>query len=165
MTADSGRRERRLGYAPDFALALIVHVAIMAPVGIPLLVQWIGHRSGHNEPIIALLAEPEKKPPVKAVSHPPATVPYQRVAEQKISQLWRGAHHGLAANRTCLVHVGVRADGTVLLARIARSSGSLRFDESVLQAVRASSPLMPPPDGIAHGGVYEFDLLFDPRGG
>ncbi|TAM11870.1 MAG: TonB C-terminal domain-containing protein [Nevskiaceae bacterium] len=146
------------GYMPDLALAVVVHLAVVVPVLVPLLAQWIRHQPGAGEPITALLAQPAPEKPTA----PASAVPYKRAAEQKINRLWRGANHGVAANRACLVHVGVRADGTVVLARIARSSGSPAFDESVLRAVRASSPLLPPPDGVLRSGIYEFDLLFDP---
>jgi colicin import membrane protein len=55
---------------------------------------------------------------------------------------WAGAKRSLKA----LVRFGVKENGEIVGVKITQSSGDLLFDESVLRAVRKSSPLTAPPE-------------------
>lgn len=62
------------------------------------------------------------------------------------------------------VHLGLKvaADGTVQEVWIDKSSGVGMFDESALRAVKAASPLPPPP--ATSDGVFKFFSRFTPQG-
>ncbi len=55
---------------------------------------------------------------------------------------WAGAKRSLKA----LVRFGVKENGEIVGVKITQSSGDLLYDESVLRAVRKSSPLTAPPE-------------------
>jgi TonB family protein len=59
------------------------------------------------------------------------------------------------------VRVRILQDGSIIDHRITRSSGSSDFDASCLDAVKAASPVRPPPEASRHlfarGVVLEFN--------
>lgn len=55
---------------------------------------------------------------------------------------WAGPKHNLKA----LVRFGVKENGEIVGAKIVESSGDPLYDESVIRAVRKSSPLPAPPE-------------------
>lgn len=69
---------------------------------------------------------------------------------------------GLAATGTVIIRVSVAADGAVLTAAVATSSGSDLLDGIALDAVRTASPLPVPPAGLltAPGGGLTFTVPF-----
>jgi colicin import membrane protein len=60
----------------------------------------------------------------------------------------------------CTVHVRMIPGGTVVDARVTKSSGDAAFDHSAETAVLKSSPLPTPPDP----SLREFDFIFNPEG-
>ena len=63
-------------------------------------------------------------------------------ATLKANWAWAGARRDLKA----LVRFGIRESGEIVAIKIVESSGDSRYDESVIRAVRKSSPLPAPPE-------------------
>ena len=81
----------------------------------------------------------------------------------KVSSNWRpppNAPKGLEA----LIEVTVEQDGTVLDARVVKSSGDARFDLSVEIAVRKSSPIPFPEQSEYYQHIRIFNFRFNPDG-
>ncbi|HET9579590.1 MAG TPA: cell envelope integrity protein TolA [Usitatibacter sp.] len=109
---------------------------------------------------------PKKDPSVKAAAvRKPASAAdekFRQATGRKVLQHWSGPTSGLSQGLSCDLLVTVLADGTVEEVEITRSSGSGEFDRSVVKAVRAASPLPPPPAAELRDGAYEFEMTFDP---
>ncbi len=69
---------------------------------------------------------------------------YFRTVQQRVKDAWTfpGGSNELSAD----VEFSISADGTLNSVKIAKSSGDLAFDESVLRAIRRAAPFPPPPD-------------------
>jgi TonB family protein len=65
------------------------------------------------------------------------------IAEIRANWVWVGA---ISDDHEVTVRFGVQPDGTVRGVRLVSSSGDLRFDQSVENAVRSLRALGPPPD-------------------
>jgi TonB family protein len=63
-------------------------------------------------------------------------------ATLKNNWAWAGPKRSLKA----LVHFGVKENGEIVGVKIIQSSGDPLYDESVMRAVRKSSPLTAPPE-------------------
>lgn len=68
---------------------------------------------------------------------------------------------GLPANFRVIVHIEVLPTGKILTSRIKESSGIKTLDRSVLDAVKRSDPLPPPPDPAAYD--RNWNLTFVPQ--
>lgn len=71
---------------------------------------------------------------------------------------WVGRESGLEVT----VRFGIREDGQIVGLRIARSSGDLSYDDSVLRAVTKASPLPPPPENYRKE-FMDVELTFRPK--
>jgi TolA protein len=81
---------------------------------------------------------------------------YKNRVERQIKDAWRWAgNHDLEAE----IHFGVTDTGEVINVRLARSSGDPTFDTSAERAVRAASPLPPPPEAY-RDEFRDFQLVF-----
>jgi TonB family protein len=69
---------------------------------------------------------------------------YKNQVESIIKQNWTWV--GANPNLTVRVGFGIEADGQVTNARLVSSSGDPGYDQSVLRAIQASSPLPAPPE-------------------
>ncbi len=60
------------------------------------------------------------------------------------------------------VHFGVRESGEIVALRIVQASGDITFDDSVIRAVRKTSPLPPPPENYRRD-FMDVELTFRPK--
>ncbi len=65
---------------------------------------------------------------------------------------------GLPRDLRCSVAIAVARDGRVLEAVVTRSTGNLKFDQSIVEAVYKSSPFPKPLADQPQAGVYRFEL-------
>lgn len=162
-----------IAYGTAFAYAGLIHIAIVA------MLMAFSRTTGRmpaaiDAPLTARLetAQPEpispgSGPARKKASHPKTAAAalqerYKGASTRKVLRRWTGPPAGISRGLSCQLHVKVRADGIVLEVEVGRSSGSEEFDRSAVAAVRAASPLGPPPASAVQDGVYEFELTFDP---
>ncbi len=156
-------------YGKAFLYAFVLHSG--AAVLVVVLSQTSGSVNTRAGPVNAVLVEQESAPaaahgktaPAKP-ARPPASADtqYKGASSRRVLQHWKTPPVGIAEGLTCVLSLKVLADGTIADVRIVRGSGSSAFDESALQAVRNASPLAPPPRDALRGGIYEFELLFNP---
>ena len=60
------------------------------------------------------------------------------------------------------VHLGIRDNGEIVGLKIVKSSGDLSYDDSVLRALRKSSPLPPPPENFRKD-FMDYSITFTPK--
>ncbi|MEI8359315.1 MAG: energy transducer TonB [Deltaproteobacteria bacterium] len=81
----------------------------------------------------------------------------QMIARIRAAWAWPGTNNRLAVK----VHFRIAEGGTISDLRLTRASGDESYDASVLRAVRAVSPLGPPPP--AHRADFsDVELTFQP---
>ena len=81
----------------------------------------------------------------------------QMIARIRAAWAWPGTNNRLAVK----FHCRIAEDGTISDLRLTRASGDESYDASVLSAVRAVSPLGPPP--AAHRADFsDVELTFQP---
>jgi colicin import membrane protein len=83
---------------------------------------------------------------------------YKNQVEGIIKRNWTWV--GTNPNLTVKVGFRIREDGEIVDVRILQSSGDAGYDQSVLQAIRASTPLPPPPEKYRDVfGDYRIDFV------
>jgi colicin import membrane protein len=85
---------------------------------------------------------------------------YQNRIFSTIKENW--AWVGQRSNLRVIVHFGIRESGEIVGLRIVTPSGDPSFDESVLRALKKSSPLPAPPEDYRKD-FAEVELTFRPR--
>lgn len=86
-----------------------------------------------------------------------------RYIKPRVEGLWLkppAARAGLS----CIIQVRTLADGTVVEARVTKSSGDAAFDRSAESAVKKASPLPMPSDSKVAAELRSFTFRFDPSG-
>lgn len=73
--------------------------------------------------------------------------------------VWVG---GQKSNLKVVLHFSIRDSGEITSLKIVRSSGDPSYDESVLRAVRKSSPLPPPPESVRKDAA-DVEIEFRPE--
>jgi colicin import membrane protein len=69
---------------------------------------------------------------------------------------------GQRSNLKVVVHFGIKDSGEIVGLKIVQPSGDPSYDESVLRAVKKSSPLSPPPETYRRD-FADVELTFRPR--
>jgi colicin import membrane protein len=85
---------------------------------------------------------------------------YQNRLLATIKENW--AWVGQRSNLRVVVHFGVRETGEIVGLKIVQPSGDPSYDESVLRAVKKSSPLPAPPENYRKD-FADVELTFRPR--
>ena len=85
---------------------------------------------------------------------------YQNRMLSTIKNNWVWA--GLRSNIKVVVHFNIKDSGEIVGLKLVQSSGNPSYDDSVLRAVRKSSPLPPLAENI-RGGFSEVELAFRPE--
>jgi colicin import membrane protein len=85
---------------------------------------------------------------------------YQNRMLSSIKDNW--AWVGQRSNLKVVVHFSIRDNGEITNLKIIQSSGDSSYDESVLRAVKKSSPLPPPPES-ARRDFADVELTFRPK--
>jgi colicin import membrane protein len=85
---------------------------------------------------------------------------YQNRMLSTIKENW--AWVGQRSNLKVVVHFGIKDSGEIVGLKIMQPSGDPSYDESVLRAVKKSSPLSPPPE-IYRKDFADVELTFRPR--
>jgi colicin import membrane protein len=85
---------------------------------------------------------------------------YQNRMLSTIKDNW--AWVGQRTNLKVVVHFGIRDNGEIVGLKIVQPSGDATYDESVLRAVKKSSPLPAPPDAYRKD-FADVELTFRPR--
>ena len=85
---------------------------------------------------------------------------YQNRIFATIKENW--AWVGQRSNLRVVVHFSVRETGEIVGLKIVQPSGDPSYDESVLRAVKKSSPLPAPPENYRKD-FAEWELTFRPR--
>ena len=85
---------------------------------------------------------------------------YIGAIQSSVARNWRRPS-GVPPGLKCTVNVVQATNGQVLRVEIAQSSGNVKFDRSVEQAVLAASPLPPPKQRAVFD--REIVFLFNPR--
>ncbi|WP_198323350.1 cell envelope integrity protein TolA, partial [Methylococcus sp. BF19-07] len=86
-----------------------------------------------------------------------------RYIKPRVEGLWLkppAARGGLS----CIIQVRTLGDGTVVEARVVKSSGDATFDRSAESAVKKASPLPMPSDPRVAAELRSFTFKFDPSG-
>lgn len=130
-------------YARAFAIAVLLHATAVG------MVYGLVLRRGSATPIVlrprldlATAAVQEAAAPEKPAGNTGRTAAQiERRIQERIARAGRGIPSGLS----CTVNVRVDARGRVLRIWFVRASGDSRFDRYVTGAIRAASPLAPPP--------------------
>jgi colicin import membrane protein len=84
---------------------------------------------------------------------------YQNRMLSSIKDNW--AWVGQKSNLKVVVHFSIRENGEITGLKVVQPSGDLSYDESVLRAVKKSSPLPPPPES-ARRDFADVELTFRP---
>jgi len=87
-------------------------------------------------------------------------IAYQNRMLSSIKDNW--AWVGQRSNLKVVVHFSIRETGEITGLKIIQSSGDPSYDESVLRAVKKSSPLPPPPES-ARRDFADVELTFRPK--
>lgn len=87
-------------------------------------------------------------------------IAYQNRMLATIKENW--AWVGQRSNLSVVVHFGIRENGEIFGLRIIKPSGDPSYDESVLRAVKKSSPLPAPPESYRRD-FADVQLTFRPR--
>jgi colicin import membrane protein len=82
---------------------------------------------------------------------------------RKIERNWIKPKSGSKGLR-CTIQVELAEGGEVTLAKVVRSSGNVKFDRSVLAAVRKASPLPVPVDARLFEQFRSIEFMFSPQG-
>jgi colicin import membrane protein len=85
---------------------------------------------------------------------------YQNRMLSTIKENW--AWVGQRSNLKVVVHFGIKDNGEIVGLKIMQPSGDPSYDESVLRAVKKSSPLSPPPETYRRD-FADVELTFRPR--
>jgi colicin import membrane protein len=85
---------------------------------------------------------------------------YQNRMLSTIKENW--AWVGQRSNLKVVVHFGIKDSGEIIGLKIVQPSGDPSYDESVLRAVKKSSPLSPPPETYRKD-FADVELTFRPR--
>ena len=85
---------------------------------------------------------------------------YQNRMLSTIKENW--AWVGQRSNLRVVVHFGIKDSGEIVGLKIVQPSGDPSYDESVLRAVKKSSPLSPPPETYRRD-FADVELTFRPR--
>lgn len=85
---------------------------------------------------------------------------YQNRMLSTIKENW--AWVGQRSNLRVVVHFGIKDSGEIVGLKIVQPSGDPSYDESVLRAVKKSSPLSPPPESYRKD-FADVELTFRPR--
>jgi len=85
---------------------------------------------------------------------------YQNRMLSSIKDNW--AWVGQKSNLKVVVHFSIKDSGEITGLKIVQSSGDQSYDESVLRAVKKSSPLPPPPEG-SRKDFADVELTFRPK--
>jgi TonB family protein len=85
---------------------------------------------------------------------------YQNRMLSSIKDNW--AWVGQGSNLKVVVHFSIKDNGEITGLKIIQSSGDSSYDESVLRAVKKSSPLPPPPE-TARRDFADVELTFRPK--
>ncbi len=85
---------------------------------------------------------------------------YQNRMLSTIKENW--AWVGQRSNLKVVVHFGIKDSGEIVGLKIVQPSGDPSYDESVLRAVKKSSPLSPPPETYRRD-FADVELTFRPR--
>ena len=85
---------------------------------------------------------------------------YQNRMLSTIKENW--AWVGQRSNLKVVVHFGIKDSGEIVGLKIVQPSGDPSYDESVLRAVKKSSPLSPPPESYRRD-FADVELTFRPR--
>ena len=95
------------------------------------------------------------------VLRPPEFFTYTRLLEGYIKAGWRWPNRRQAL--VARVAMQLEPDGRVLNIELVSPSGNSEFDESVLRAVRKSSPVPPAPSSVYGKYFRNVTITFDPR--
>jgi colicin import membrane protein len=87
-------------------------------------------------------------------------IAYQNRMLATIKENW--AWVGQRSNLRVVVHFGIRENGEIIGLKIVQPSGDPSYDESVLRAVKKSSPLPAPPESYRKD-FADVELTFRPR--
>jgi colicin import membrane protein len=85
---------------------------------------------------------------------------YQNRMLSSIKDNW--AWVGQKSNLKVVVHFSIKDSGEITGLKIVQPSGDQSYDESVLRAVKKSSPLPPPPEG-SRKDFADVELTFRPK--
>ena len=85
---------------------------------------------------------------------------YQNRMMSTIKENW--AWVGQRSNLTVVVHFGIKDNGEIVGLKVVQPSGDQSYDESVLRALKKSSPLPAPPDAYRKE-FADVELTFRPR--
>ena len=85
---------------------------------------------------------------------------YQNRMLSTIKENW--AWVGQRSNLRVVVHFGIKENGEIVGLKIVQPSGDPSYDESVLRAVKKSSPLAAPPESYRKD-FADVELTFRPR--
>jgi colicin import membrane protein len=85
---------------------------------------------------------------------------YQNRMLNSIKDNW--AWVGQKSNLKVVVHFSIKENGEISGLKIVQPSGDASYDESVLRAVKKSSPLPPPPEG-SRKDFADVELTFRPK--
>jgi len=87
-------------------------------------------------------------------------IAYQNRMLSTIKDNW--AWIGARSNLRVVVHFGIRDNGEIIGLKIVQPSGDSSYDESVLRALKKSSPLPAPPEAVRKD-FADVELTFRPR--
>jgi colicin import membrane protein len=86
---------------------------------------------------------------------------YQNRLLSTIKENWAWVG-GQRSNLRIVVHFNIKENGEIIGLKVVQPSGDLSYDESVVRAVKKSSPLPPPPESVRKD-FSEVELTFRPR--
>ena len=92
---------------------------------------------------------------------PPEFFAYLRILERHIKDGWRW--YDDTTPLRVQIEFEIAPDGIVSGIRIAASSGSAKFDDSVLRAIKKASPVPPPPPSVYEQYFKSVRMTFDPQ--
>ncbi len=88
---------------------------------------------------------------------------YYRAVWSRIQSAWVLPTYALTCGEKCeaVVIIAIRRDGSIADISFEKKSGSARFDQSVIRALKKADPLPPLPASV-RGGMLEVGLNFNP---
>lgn len=87
-------------------------------------------------------------------------IAYQNRMLSTIKENW--AWVGQRSNLRVVVHFGIKENGEIVALKVVQPSGDSSYDESVLRALKKSSPLPAPPEAVRKD-FADVELTFRPR--
>lgn len=81
-----------------------------------------------------------------AAARSPEVIRYSAIVQKQIKSNWRWQKE--TTEKICVVRFAIADDGVISKIVLERSSRDTAFDESTMAAVRASTPLPPPPGSV-----------------